>query len=99
MIPAFAKAADYARALAPLGAALDIWTTEYLHFLDGDDPVFRWMSGTGLAPLHAERSKAKNARRSRRRCATRLARAYPAEADGRTLFPFRRLFVIAQMPH
>ena len=27
--------------------------------------------------------------------AQRLARAYPARADGRTLFPFRRLFIVA----
>ncbi len=26
----------------------------------------------------------------------RVQRAYPREADGRTLFPFRRLFIVAQ---
>ncbi|HWA01763.1 MAG TPA: methyltransferase domain-containing protein [Caulobacterales bacterium] len=92
--PGFARAADYARALMPLGARLDIWTSEYLHILDGPDPVFRWMSGTGLRPFvqaldGADRAAFEAAVRER------LARAYPAEADGRTLFPFRRLFVIA----
>jgi trans-aconitate 2-methyltransferase len=92
--PGFAKGGDYARALMPLGAALDIWSTEYLHILSGAEPVFRWMSGTGLRPFvqaleGEERAAFEAAARSR------LAAAYPPESDGRTLFPFRRLFVIA----
>ncbi len=95
--PGFAKGGDYARALMPLGAALDIWSTEYLHILSGADPVFRWMSGTGLRPFvqaleGEERAHFEAAAR------TRLAAAYPPERDGRTLFPFRRLFVIATRP-
>jgi trans-aconitate 2-methyltransferase len=92
--PGFARDEGYARALAPLGAHLDIWTTDYLHLLDGPDPVFAWMSGTGLRPfLQAldgpERVDFEADVRAR------LARAYPPEPEGRTLFPFRRLFVIA----
>ncbi|MES1203063.1 MAG: methyltransferase domain-containing protein [Pseudomonadota bacterium] len=92
--PGFARGPDYARALMPMGAKLDIWTTEYLHILEGADPVFRWMSGTGLRPFVQalaveERAAFEAAVRAR------LAAAYPPEADGRTLFPFRRLFVIA----
>ncbi len=93
--PAFDRAADYARALAPLGPKLDVWSTEYLHILEGEDPVFRWISGTALRPFTellagAERNAFEADVRAR------LLRAYPPEADGRTLFPFRRLFVIAQ---
>lgn len=92
--PGFARAADYARALAPLGATFDIWTTEYLHRLDGPDPVFRWMSGTGLRPF-AQRLDGKERNAFEEAVRARLARAYPAGPDGRTLFPFRRLFVVA----
>lgn len=93
--PGFAKGSDYARALMPAGAALDIWTSEYMHIIDGPDPVFRFMSGTGLRPFVQaldgdEREGFQDAARQR------LARAYRPEPDGRTLFPFRRLFVIAQ---
>ncbi|MFT3727353.1 MAG: methyltransferase domain-containing protein [Terricaulis sp.] len=92
--PGFAKAADYARALTPLGAELDIWTTEYLHFLSGADPVFRWMSGTGLRPFTQRLQGEERAHFEAAVCA-RLAKAYPPESEGRTLFPFKRLFVIA----
>lgn len=92
--PGFAKGPDYARALMPRGAALDIWTTEYLHILDGADPVFRWMSGTGLRPfVQALEGETRAAFETAAR--TRLAAAYPPEAGGRTFFSFRRLFVIA----
>ena len=37
--------------LAPLAAALDIWQTEYLHVLDGEDPVLSWTRGTALRPV------------------------------------------------
>jgi trans-aconitate 2-methyltransferase len=92
--PGFAKASDYARELAPFGALMDVWTTEYLHFLAGPDPVFRWMSGTGLRPF-TQRLEGEERARFEAAVRLRLAGAYPKEADGRTLFPFRRLFVIA----
>ncbi len=93
----FAKAADYARALAPEGATLDIWTTEYLHRLEGPDPVFRWLSGTGLRPF-TQRLDGEERRAFEAAVRVRLAHAYPAEPDGLTLFPFRRLFVVATRP-
>src|ERR1700722_228972 len=32
-------------------AALDIWQTEYLHVLEGEDAAYRWVSATGLRPF------------------------------------------------
>ncbi|MBL8549082.1 MAG: methyltransferase domain-containing protein [Hyphomonadaceae bacterium] len=89
--------ADCARALAGRAAGLDIWSTEYLHILQGEDAVFNWISGSAIRPLMdalqgAERDGFAAAVKAR------LRRAYPAEADGRTFFPFRRLFVIALKP-
>ena len=81
--------------LSPLAQGLDIWETQYLHVLEGDDPVLNWTRGTALRPitqaLDAEESAAFEAA-----YATRLRAAYPRRADGRTLFPFRRLFIVAQ---
>lgn len=89
----FARAQSYARALSTMGA-LDIWTTDYLHILHGEDPVFRWMSGTGLRPFLAQLSRTMRAEfEAAAKEAYRVA--YPAELDGTTHYPFRRLFVIA----
>jgi trans-aconitate 2-methyltransferase len=81
--------------LSPLAAALDIWETEYLQVLEGDNPVREWTKGTWLSPLLAALEEPL---RSRFEAAygERVAAAYPPRADGRTLFPFRRLFLIAR---
>jgi trans-aconitate 2-methyltransferase len=88
--------ADYFAILNACGADCDIWETEYLHVLHGADAVYKWVSGTGLRPfvqaLEAEEREAFVADYKRR-----LALAYPTLADGTTLFPFKRLFAVAQL--
>ena len=32
---------------------VDLWETRYFHVLEGKDPVFHWMMGTGLRPFAA----------------------------------------------
>ena len=81
--------------LSPLSRSLDIWETTYLQVLDGDDPVFRWVNATGLRPFvqaldGAEREAFSEAYRAR------LRAAYPKRTDGKTLFPFQRLFAVAK---
>ncbi|HEX3064457.1 MAG TPA: trans-aconitate 2-methyltransferase [Dongiaceae bacterium] len=87
--------ADYYAILAPKAAQLDIWQTTYLQQLEGDNPVAEWTKGTALSPLLAaleepDRSAFESAYR------VLVAKAYPAESDGKTLFPFRRLFIVAR---
>jgi trans-aconitate 2-methyltransferase len=81
--------------LAPDAGILDIWETEYLHALDGDDPVLRWTRSTALRPL-MQALNGEDRAAFEAAYATRLREAYPRRPDGRTLFPFRRLFIVAQ---
>lgn len=83
--------------LAPQALVLDIWETVYLHVLDGDDPVLRWTRSTALRPIMQALDPADRAA-FEAAYAARLREAYPRRADGRTLFPFRRLFLVAQRP-
>ena len=89
-----AEPAVYYDLLAPRAAALDIWETEYLQVLDGANPVKEWTKGTWLSPLLAALDEPE---RSRFEAAygERVAAAYPPRRDGKTLFPFRRMFLIA----
>jgi trans-aconitate 2-methyltransferase len=80
--------------LAPRVRQIDIWHTEYLQALRGEDPVLEWVQGTGLRPIvnglaDDERQLFLDEYRQR------LRAAYPAKADGSTLYPFRRLFIVA----
>ena len=80
--------------LAPHVTRLDIWETEYLHVLEGADPVVEWTKGTGLRPYLTPLDDDERAGFLADYTA-RIARAYPRCADGRTLLPFRRLFIVA----
>ena len=42
--------AVYCDILAHHAGRIDIWESEYLHALEGDDPVVEWTKGTGLRP-------------------------------------------------
>ena len=88
------KAQTYFDVLAPHAGSLDIWTTEYLHVLAGEDAVFKWVSGTGLRPFLDALDDNERAAFTREYKA-RLNVAYPRRADGKTLFPFSRLFAVA----
>ena len=81
--------------LAPLTGALDIWTSDYLHVLEGDDPVLRWTRSTGLRPM-IDALDAADYASFEAAYGERLRAAYPKRTDGRTLFPFRRLFIVAR---
>jgi trans-aconitate 2-methyltransferase len=83
----------YHALLKPLARSLDIWETEYLHVLEGDDPVKEWTKGTWLKPVLDALTDSQCADFEREYSA-RVARAYPKLDDGTTLFPFRRLFMV-----
>lgn len=86
--------AYYYDLLSAGSARLDIWKTEYLQLLDGDDPVFEWVSATGLRPVlnTLEGDELTQFVRDYKR---RLREAYPRRPDGKTLYPFPRLFIVA----
>ena len=90
------SAPDYAALLTDAGCRVDAWETTYVHELTGPDPVLEWIHGTTLRPVRAMLSDADWAR-FRAELIPALAAAYPARPDGITFFPFRRIFVVAQV--
>ena len=90
-----AEPAFYYDLLAPRAATLDMWETEYLQVMEGDNPVKEWTKGTWLRPLLAALEEPERSR-FEAHYAELVARAYPRRPDGRTLFPFRRLFIVAR---
>lgn len=93
--PAPVLAAEaYYDLLAPRVRRVDIWRTDYLQVLAGDNPVATWLRGSLLVPLLealAEPEQPAFEADFRRR----VAAAHPPREDGLTLFPFRRLFMVA----
>lgn len=85
----------YYDVLSPHARQLELWTTDYYHILENLDGVIEWYRGSGLRPWldalpdEAARTAFLGAYRAR------LVPYFPTREDGRVLFPFRRLFVIA----
>ena len=83
----------YLERLAALGCEVDAWETTYLHVLQGEDPVFTWVSGTGARPtLQALPEGLREEFEAELR--RRLRAAYPSGPHG-TVLPFRRVFAVA----
>jgi trans-aconitate 2-methyltransferase len=82
--------------LMPLAqGGLDFWETEYLHVLEGEDPVLDWVRGTALRPVTEALAPEERAR-FLSAYGEKLKAAYPRRANGKTLLPFRRLFMVAR---
>ncbi|HZT52555.1 MAG TPA: methyltransferase domain-containing protein [Stellaceae bacterium] len=87
--------AFYYDLLRPRVQEIEIWETEYLHVLEGADPVLEWVRGSALRPV-IEALPGAMAQEFEAAYAAKLRAAYPRRADGRTLLPFRRLFIVAR---
>jgi trans-aconitate methyltransferase len=89
--------ADYFELLSDEGCDVDAWETTYLQVLHGTDPVLEWMKGTALRPA-LDALPEEGAREEFLAELTLLLReSYPPGPHG-TLFPFRRIFVVASRP-
>lgn len=85
----------YIDILSNMTSSLDVWETEYSQILTGENPIKEWTKGTWLMPLlsaleEPERTDFENA------YAELVAKAYPKQPDGTTVFPFKRMFIVAK---
>ena len=87
--------ARYFDVLKPLSSDLEVWETIYQQVLTGKDPVAQYTSSTGLRPFMEALAEPERAQ-FYAAYAKLIAEAYPTRADGITLFPFRRLFIVAR---
>lgn len=91
---AVASPADYLGIMLDAGCAADAWETTYQQVLQGEDPVLEWVRGTGLRPILAALTPAE-ASEFEAEYSALLREAYPSTIHG-TVFPFRRIFAVAQ---
>ncbi len=85
---------DYYDYLIEFCSSIDLWETEYNHVLPNRPAIIDWMSATGLRPFLAplnsgERTAFLN------ELLPRIEANYSVRRDGKVLFPFRRLFLVA----
>jgi trans-aconitate 2-methyltransferase len=83
----------YLEFLTALGMRVEAWETTYMHVLIGANAVLEWVKGTALRPVLAALSPAEQSEFCGE-YSMLLNEAYPARDFG-TVFPFRRIFVVA----
>lgn len=91
--------AAYFHLLSPLGA-FDMWETDYYQVLAANKdahPVRSYTESTYARPV-LERLDEAEAERLIATYEAVMERAYPRGADGRVLFPLRRLFLLLTLP-
>lgn len=81
--------------LTPHALRLDLWTTDYIHILPDVAAIGEWYRGTGLRPYLDPLGDELLRARFMEDFLAGLRRHYAPQSDGRVLFPFRRLFVVA----
>jgi hypothetical protein len=87
--------AYYYDLLAPLASKLDFWETQYLHVMDDPGDLVEWYKGTGLRPFLAALSDGDERNQFLAEYLEGLERVYPRQRNGRVLFPFGRIFLVA----
>lgn len=85
----------YYDTLQPLASRLAIWITEYYHVMDGPHAILEWLRATGLRPFLSALESDEQREAFEYELVEGFSGSYPSQRDGRVLFPFRRLFIVA----
>lgn len=85
----------YYDGLSANAAQVDLWTTDYIHVLPNPAAIVEWYRGTGLRPWLDALATDEDRRGFISDYTAAISAVYPVRPDGRVLFPFRRLFVVA----
>ncbi len=91
----FLTVPHYHELLAPHFRSVQIWTTTYHHLLPNHQSIVDWLSGTALLPWLNPLTPADRTA-FLAEYFTRITAAYPLQSTGQVLFPFNRLFIIAE---
>src|SRR5439155_920133 len=72
-----------------------IWETEYLHVLPNVEAIVEWYKGSGLRPFLEAFDTYSDRTQFLAEYSKRIRDAYPPRPNGKILFAFRRLFMVA----
>jgi trans-aconitate 2-methyltransferase len=81
--------------LSPLCGKADLWETTYFHEMESRQGLLEWYKGTGMRPYLESLPDDGMRKGFEGAVLARCADHYPAQNNGKVLFPFRRLFFIA----
>lgn len=92
--PLIAAFEDYYEWLRPVCCRIELWTTTYVYAFDGADGIVDWFAGSPLQPF-LERLSDDERSAFLDQYRRELRSAYPVRSDGKVLFAYPRLFIVA----
>lgn len=87
--------AFYYDLLAPHARRVDIWQTTYEQVMPDAKAIVEWVKGTGLRPYLEALGDDEERAQFTAAYTEAIDAAYPKRADGKRLFTFPRLFIVA----
>ena len=87
--------AFYYDVLRKHASRVDIWETEYQHVMDGPKAIFDWIRSTAMRPYLDRLADAEQRKLFEEMCLVGLQEAYRTNDQGKVLFPYRRMFILA----
>lgn len=86
--------AFYYRVLSPAAKELNLWEVEYLQVMNSTRAILDWVRSTAMRG-YLDRLPAERRKEFEEMCLRAFEQAYTVEQDGKVLFPYRRMFIIA----
>jgi trans-aconitate 2-methyltransferase len=86
---------EYYDWLAPLSKQLQLWETVYFHELANHEAIVEFYSSTGLKPYLDGLASVELKDQFTTSVFEAYCKLFPAQRNGKVLFPFRRIFLIA----
>lgn len=85
----------YYKALSNAAAALNLWEVEYLQIMSSTRAILEWVRSTAMRGYLERLTDPAEQKQFEELCLREFKKCYRAEDDGKVLFPYRRMFIIA----
>ena len=82
--------------LSGLFGFIEIWESDYIHVMDSHNSILEMIRSTGLRPYIDKLDSENDKKDFEELVFTDIKKAYPLKRNGKVLFPFQRLFIIAK---
>lgn len=89
------SASEYYNMVAKCTNKIEMWITDYCHEMDNHGKILEFLKGTALRP-HIDRLNEKEQKLFMDEVLKNLEIEYHYRANGKLLFPFKRLFLVGQ---
>lgn len=86
----------YYDVLSKLFKKIDIWETFYMHQMESHSAILEMISSTGLKPYFEVLQSDEDKKDFEQLVLQRITKDYPTQENGKVIFPFKRLFLLAQ---